>query len=819
MHSSDQPAALPERLLAVSVGKAPGFHDTVTAALADALGDPSAHPAGWAGHHPAYGETVRRARRFLGRALAGQQVEQVRVDTLSEVADALREAVDGGRPATLALLLVDAVGAGLSADPLTETVGPALHELRAGLPQDVRADLSAYTVQVYADDAGAPERARLAPPYTVRRLPGEPWLLAADVVRALADFAQFHDAADVLRETAPPARALADALTGFLAARAGTAWGLHYYTGSLVTGLIGELEQTAERSGNPVLRGPSEHGLACGALARWQLDGAPFLIVVTNGMVDEFRGTLANLREARARGFIVCADSESDAWFPFQGTVHGAEDSREVLRARRLRSCYLDDPARLPQDLAEAFEAYEADQGPVVLLVSRAVLDAPVSEPVPVPPPRPAAVLRVAEGTLAEVARLVGREPVRMLWQCGTLDREERELTYDIARSAGLALADSPIRPGSVARYRDGERVPEYLGTFGMFGCSARVHDYLHRDGRLRRKNEQSVLFLKSRIAELTTPFTPRVLDRGLHIVQVTHDPAHLAPFADLPVPADARTFLRELRERLSVAPEVLALRQRAIAETRDSASDMVHQLPLLPMSPNYFFHRLGAVLDDLIVHQGYTYTGLYDVGRGAMSAIRNLPRTGPGFSGWYGRALMGDALQAAPAVALTREGNVLAFVGDGALGLVPDIVPTLVQQAVLYGARPGGNLSVFRLVDGGHSVIRTYRETQSGATADRQTRILHLLEPEGRQHYGPLTVTHRHIGDIADSEDELRARLQEPGVVDLYSVLLSHNNEGDGMNLAGASGWQRDDLPELAFTIARAARRAGQSARRRSGR
>ena len=50
------------------------------------------------------------------------------------------------------------------------------------------------------------------------------------------------------------------------------------------------LGAAARAVGNPVLRGPSEHSLACGALARWQLDGAPYLIVVTSGMVDEFRG-------------------------------------------------------------------------------------------------------------------------------------------------------------------------------------------------------------------------------------------------------------------------------------------------------------------------------------------------------------------------------------------------------------------------------------------------------------------------------------------------------------------------------------------------
>jgi len=47
-------------------------------------------------------------------------------------------------------------------------------------------------------------------------------------------------------------------------------------------------------------------------------------------------------------------------------------------------------------------------------------------------------------------------------------------------------------------------------------------------------------------------------------------------------------------------------------------------------MSPNYFFGRLNRLVE-VIVSEDYSYTGVYDVGRG-ISAIRNLSRTGPGF-------------------------------------------------------------------------------------------------------------------------------------------------------------------------------------------
>lgn len=796
--------ATPDRLLVVSVGPRPEFHDIVAAALASAVrrADLGADSA-WADAPEAYHETVRRARRFLDRALP-EAVEQPRADSLDDVAAVLDKATgsgpEGGRD-TLALLLVDATGPGV--DPA------ALAELGAALPEGLDADLSGYTVHLYERPAavGPGVATRLAATGSARQLPDEPWLLAADVIRALTDFVQIRHTAATLRSAAANPRLLARALPAFLTDRAGSDWGLHYYTGSMVSGLIGQLERSAEAGGNPVLRGASEHALACGALARWQLDQAPFLLVVTNGMVDEFKGTLANLRESRARGFIVCAESPADAWFPFQGTVHRAEDSRAVLRARRIPCHYLDDPDRLAQDLAAAFASYEADEGPVVLLATAAVLAVlapPEAEPTPIPPRR-AASARVSESQLTPLLRTLDHDPVRLLWQCGQLDDEERELSYRVARSAGIALTDSLTRPGSVARYQDGRRVEEYLGTLGMYGTSARVHGYLHREGRLRSKREQSLLFLKSRIPELATPFTTQTLERSVHVVQVTADPAHAAPFTDHLVLGSAKEFLREVAQRVAPDPEVLALRRAALAEAADSPSDLVHRLPILPMSANYFFHRLGGLLEEMIVRQNYTYTGLFDVGRGGISALRNLPRTGPGFSGWYGRALMGDALQAVPTVALTRDDNVLAFVGDGASSLVPDILPTLVQQSLLYGRRPVGNLSVFRLVDGGHSIIRSYRETQAGATADRQTQLPYLLDPEWRRDYGGLTVTHRRLADVEPAD--LSEQLQQRGSVNLYSVLLAHNNEGDGMSPTGAFGWQRDELPEGAFTIARLAR------------
>ncbi|MGH4033585.1 hypothetical protein ACQB60_32170 [Actinomycetota bacterium Odt1-20B] len=762
---------------------------------------------------PAYREILARSRRFLDRAIPGLEIGIITADSTTTAADAVRESP---LDAALSLVLIDADGSGLNTDPFDSSLPEALDQLADGLPEALRATFSAHSTYVYGITATAESlaAAQVARPFTLRALPADAWVLAADVICAFTDHVQLRHTGSALRAaTKKGPSALAAALHDFLGRQprdtADGPWGLHYYTGSVVSGTIADLDRLAAATGNPVLRGPSEHSLASGALARWQLDRAPFVIVVTSGMVDEFRGTLANLRDARARGFIVCADTPPEAWFPFQGTVHAAEDSRAVLAAKGIPYVHLDDPERIAEGLADAYAQYHAHRGPVFLLATPAVLDATgtageLNRPGTVEPP-PTAALQVEESDLAPVLRMVNSEPCRLLWQCGTLDAEESWLVHDIASRAGVGLADSLTRPGSVRRHRDDTVVEEYLGTLGLYAFSARVHAYLHADGRLRPRGEQALFFLKSRIGEAATPFSPRTLSRQLRIVQVSHEAAHLAPYSDHPVHAEARAFLKAVRERLDVTPEVLAVRREAIARTRDSASDVIHELPVLPMSANYFFQHLRTVLEDLITRHGYTYTGVFDVGRGGLSAVRNLPRTGPGFSGWYGRALMGDALQAVPAVALTRDDNVLAFIGDGAASLVPDITPTLVQQAALYGRRLRQNVTVFRLVDGGHSVIRTYHEGRTGAESSRQTQVLSLLEPEWTRRYGELTVRHQHITDAA--ETDLRGLLQQRATVTFASVLLAHNNEGDGLSLLSSLGWQRDELPELTFAMARAAR------------
>ncbi|GAA3039289.1 hypothetical protein GCM10020000_17030 [Streptomyces olivoverticillatus] len=551
-------------------------------------------------------------------------------------------------------------------------------------------------------------------------------MLSADVVCAFTDHVQVRHTGSALRTaTRTGTSALATALHSFLGRQPGGPWGLHYYTGSVVSGTIADLDRLAATTGNPVLRGPSEHALACGALARWQLDGAPFLIVVTSGMVDEFRGTLANMRDARARGFVVCAETTPGAWYPFQGTVHAAEDSRAVLAAKGLPHVYLDDPDRLEDGLAEACAAYHAGRGPVFLLATPAVLDAAGS------PDRlealarsharpPAATLDVTESALEPVRRLVESGPARLLWQCGPPSTRRNPASSTTSPPAPESPWPTPS-PTRAASPSTATGKPS-RSTWAPWGCTPSPPastTTCTRTGGCGPAANRPCSSSRAASPRPPPPSRPPPWPGGCASCRSPTSGPTSPPFADHPVHAAALPFLTALRAGLDISPELLAARRDAIARTRESTSDVVHRLPVLPMSANYFFRRLHDVLDDLIRTTGYTYTGVFDVGRGGLSAIRNLPRTGPGFSGWYGRALMGDALQAVPAVALTRDDNVLAFIGDGATALVPDILPTLIQQAALYERGLRRNLTVFRLIDGGHSVIRTYREGRAGCRSE----------------------------------------------------------------------------------------------------
>ena len=192
-----------------------------------------------------------------------------------------------------------------------------------------------------------------------------------------------------------------------------------------------------------------------------------------------------------------------------------------------------------------------------------------------------------------------------------------------------------------------------------------------------------------------------------------------------------------------------------------------------------------------MIVEEGYDYTGLYDVGRCGISAIRNVPKTRCGFSGWYGRALMGDAYMGTVGVTEVCPTDVLTFVGDGARAMVPDILPSLLENTLAGRARRDRSLSVFTFRNSGLSAINSYQERILFNRTSRQMRILNLTEPEQERDLCGYRIVTRNLNSF--DPEMMRAALNARGRINFFNVNLAHNNEGDGMSLAHVSGWQQN--------------------------
>ncbi|HET6501392.1 MAG TPA: hypothetical protein VFG87_11585 [Amycolatopsis sp.] len=796
------------RLFVISVSSRPSFSTIVGTALAGLsrgervlTGD---HTAGPVPRWPAVCATLtERANAYLDEVLPRATVEFLSVPDIGGLAEPLRGRLGTNRPArpddpdhpagprpwssgVTVLFLVDATSAvsGGSVQSRLDATTAALYAVQG----EFGIGLSPYSVLVFDEHDDDHVYSRIL--CNARQLPDDDYVLAADTIRAFTDLVQTRHANSraVLPETEPPA-ALARAFTTFLTRQAGSAWGLHFFTGSIIAKLIQDTAAFARSQGNPVLRGPSEHSLAAGAMARWQLRQAPFLLVATSGMVDELRGTLANLRDTQARGFILFGETHPGTWQPFQGTVHDAEDARAVFSAFGLPCFHLTDPARLGQDLAAAFRAYHRRRGPVVLLASPSVLQYTGELHVPESTPVASRPL-VTEDIVDAVARIVNAEPSSLTWQCGSLSEAERALVHRMAREAGIALVDSLARPGTVAKYHDGELVEEYLGTLSLYGYSPPVWNFLHPGGQLAPYDRAALFFLKSRITDLATPFPEKALYDKIRVVQVTDTPEHIAPFTDIPVIEPLESFLHRLSWRLAPEDWIVSYRRDRLARARENApGDPMAEIPSVPMTHEYFFSRLNDVLEHLITKHGYRYTGFYDVGRGGISAVRNLARTDPGFSGWYGRAIMGDAASAIPALALSDSANILAFIGDGAARLVPSFLPSLAQQIRHEGARVEGNVSIFYLLNGGFSIIRSYRELQHAATADAQMSLLTPVEPEWQQTWDTVSVTHERLTFL--DPEHLAKRLLAPATVNLFSTYLAHDNEGDNIMPLSRKNWR----------------------------
>jgi thiamine pyrophosphate-dependent acetolactate synthase large subunit-like protein len=773
----DQSARTP--FLAVVVTEDQDYVAATAGALADARG------SGDAALHPVHREAVARARRYLDRSGASLDVSLVQAPTLEQAAKHC--ATMDAKAGPVGIVFVDA--SRLEGESGLED---RLERFYEHLAAAGRAALrSPFSVLVHRSSVPSDSVMHTAPDRFIerRRQPEVPWLLRTEQLVAVMDFVErtvekprHHRAS-----TRTSASALGDALVRFLSASAGSTWTLLYYTGSSISPFIDHAEALARERGVLALRGANEHSLAAGALANHLLYGTPFLMVVGTAMMDELRGTLANLCAAGARGFIVCPEAGEGSWFTFQGTITPDEDMRAALAARRVPCVYLDRVATLDERLDQAFRTYEEGRGPVVLLVTQEVLDEKSLPPRDAPPAPPRIVFS-GNDHLERAVAIVNNDPARLVWQASRLSDEEAHLCDAIAERAGVALCDTLGHPGPTRR--QGRPIPNYLGTLGLYGFRQRVHAFLHEGGKLRPRQDQCLFFLKSKLGQRAVNFTP-CRREGLRMVQVTHRADHVAPDAELALVMDAKEFLRAVHARLDVDPLVLERRAAALeaAFAAPEVTELASVMPSLPMAPSAFFRRLGELVSTMIEEDGYAYTGVYDVGRCSVSALRSVARTTRGFSGWYGRALMGDAPAALPVLAARAPGNVVAFIGDGARAMIADPVPALLDNATAHPERFDKNVTVFCFSNGTYSGIRAYRERLASRWGGRQMRALDLLPPDGAARVGPLEVVRRRI--VAFDQDFLRDALLARGRLNLFTVFVGHATDDDAFTLVTTS-WER---------------------------
>ena len=802
--SNAVPAAKRKALTVAVVTEDAGFFASLSATCRDAAtGGLTVHselPATEAAEeqHPLHVEALAKARRYLeksGQALAITLVQAASLDA-AEAALVAKKAND---PAPLGMLFLDGGAAGLDGDPALFSISERVEAFYAQLgAAEVATVRSPYSVVLHHRTPPWSEGAHVLADRLIQRVivEGSPWLLRVEQLVALIDFVERtfekprnHKAA--LRDLPTT---LGDETTRFLAERAGSDWLFCYYTGSSVTPLIDHIERATRERGALVLRAANEHGLACGALANHLLHARPFLFVLGTAMADELRGTLANMRSAGARGFVIVPEADLGSWFTFQGTITGDEDMREAIAARRVPHVYIDRVETMTERLEEAFKLFDEARGPVFLLVTQSIIDA--RDPLPKKPVHPelasvtTEVPSSQEDALAKAIAILNGERTRVMWQLGRMDEEETALVHEIADRAGLAIVDTLGHPA--ASHRGGRRVKSYLGTLGLYGFNQRSYAFLHEaGGKLAPRADQCVFFLKSKVGQRATNFTP-ARRAGLRMIQLTNRADHVAPDVELALVMDAKAFLRAVRDRLDVDPEVKRHREAAIEACTPPSADLATRIPSVPMSPNYFFRELGALVETMIEQDGYAYTGVYDVGRSSVSATRSVPRTARGWSGWYGRALMGDAPAALPILAVTEPGNLLAFVGDGAKSIVADPIPPLLDNALAYPERFDKNITLFYFSNGTFSGIRTYRERLSSKWGGRQMRTIDLLAPEGEHRFGPLLVTQRRIASF--DGPALREALLGRGRLNVFTVLLGHNNDDDGFSFVTA-GWQREKV------------------------
>ncbi|WP_217496099.1 hypothetical protein [Brenneria rubrifaciens] len=632
----------------------------------------------------------------------------------------------------------------------------------------------------------------------VRVLHPNSWQRRADMLRLILDHlehAYFNRMLVRIYQNSTDPVTVAKTIHRHMTARWGDQWDFHYFTGSMVARFINSMKELLQDSDHRCLTGNNEHALAVSALAGWQLYGRAYVIALTSGMIDEMRGTLANLKHAAAPGIIVCADSPSTIWYPFQGTLDADNNGHAVIAARGLWHCFIVSPDDMSVCMEGAFQALDNHPAPTFIMATQAILESQLDEPAiatPLPAIKTTALSAAQRERLDQAVATINHDNTRMLWHCDRLTPDERDRVLQLSEKAGIGLVDSIIHPGSVPAYREGVAVENYLGTLSLYGFNRAIYEFLETPPQ-QGESKPWLFFLKSRIEQSATPYSAIKLKRNFNVAQVNCNAAHLSPFTHLALDMRLTDFLDYVEPRLAVDDAVLSQRRTFIERLRNIPTALPSDLiETMPMTPNYFFHQLNLLLTDLIQRQGYRYTGVYDVGRCSLSAIRNVARTDPGFSGWYGRALMGDGLMSLPYIALNNERNVLAFIGDGARALVPDIEQRLILSSAKGVVDRGGNITVLYLTNGGLSMIQSYLDKRCTPNGYKQVDVPMAgweTKPSDSVING-VSVHRRLLRQFCPAQ--WREALIAPDRINFFDVWLGHNSEGDGLGLISEDFWSR---------------------------
>ena len=363
-------------------------------------------------------------------------------------------------------------------------------------------------------------------------------------------------------------------------------------------------------------------------------------------------------------------------------------------------------------------------------------------------------------------------------------------MVHAIAARAGVALVDTLGHPGP--SHRGGERVPGYLGTLGLYGYHQRSYAFLHPGGKLAPRAEQCVFFLKSKVGQRATNFTPfrrsGAADGPAHATRRSPSRRRRRPGA-----RDGREGLPPAGDRggSTSTPEDPALARGGDPHGVPTGEDLAEpDAEASPMTPNYFFRELGALVRSALIEEdGYAYTGVYDVGRSRrLGGARRAPHGGGLQRLVRPRALDGGRAGGDRDAGRPRSrGTSSPSVGDGGrIDHRRSPAPPARERARAPVARRQEHHLVFYFSNGTFSGIRTV--LASGSRRGGSGRQMRARRPDRARRGargGPAARRPAHVARDASSPARCARRCSPAAGAGstCLTVLLGHNSDDDGFS------------------------------------